>query len=47
MPKSSHTRNGKVRKHVNRTFGSHMNSLCIDRKIEYMWMKQGKGAKRK
>lgn len=34
MPKSKHTRNGKVRKHTNRTKGSHMNGKKIDRKKE-------------
>jgi hypothetical protein len=46
MPVSKHRRNGP-RRHTNRTFGSHMNGKCIDRKLEYVWLKQGKGDKRK
>ena len=33
MPKSKNTRNGKVRKHTNRTMGSHMNGKKIDSKL--------------
>ena len=33
MAKTTHTRNGKVRKHTNRTMGSHMNGKKIDSKI--------------
>ena len=33
MPKSTHTRNGKVRKHTNRTMGSHLNGKKIDSKL--------------
>lgn len=33
MAKTTHTRNGKVRKHTNRTMGSHMNSKKIDSKM--------------
>ena len=33
MAKSTHTRNGKVRKHANRTMGSHMNGKKIDSKL--------------
>lgn len=33
MAKTSHTRNGKVRKHTNRTAGSHMNGKKIDSKM--------------
>lgn len=33
MAKSTHTRNGKVRKHTNRTVGSHMNGKKIDSKL--------------
>ena len=32
MAKTRHTRNGKVRKHTNRTTGSHMNGKRIDTK---------------
>ena len=39
MPVSKHHRNG-VRKHTNRTFGSHMNGKCIDRKKEHLWLKE-------
>lgn len=46
MAVSHHTRKGKPRRHKNRTFGSHMNGQCIGRKIEYAWLKQGKGVKR-
>lgn len=34
MAKTRHTRNGKVRKHDNRTTGSHMNGKRIDTKKE-------------
>ena len=47
MPVSKHTRNGKVRKHINGTFGSHMNGKRIGVKLEYVWVKQRKGDKRK
>ena len=30
MAKTTHTRNGKVRKHTNSTMGSHMNGKKID-----------------
>lgn len=43
MPVSKHTRNGKVRKHTNGTFGSHLNGKVIDRKKEHLYLKQGKG----
>lgn len=33
MAKTIHTRNGKVRKHTNRTMGSHMNGKKIDSKM--------------
>ena len=33
MAKTTHTRNGKVRKHANRTMGSHMNGRKIDSKL--------------
>lgn len=33
MAKSTHTRNGKVRKHTNRTMGSHMNGKKIESKL--------------
>ena len=33
MAKTRHTRNGKVRRHTNRTGGSHMNGKKIDSKI--------------
>ncbi len=33
MPKSKHTRKGTVRKHTNRTTGSHMNGKKIDSKM--------------
>ena len=33
MAKSNHTRKGKVRKHTNRTMGSHMNGKKIDSKL--------------
>lgn len=33
MAKTRHTRNGKVRKHTNRSSGSHMNSKKIDSKL--------------
>lgn len=33
MPKSRHTRNNVVRKHSNRTMGSHMNGKKIDSKL--------------
>ena len=34
MPISKHTRKGKVRRHINRTFGSHMNGKHIGCKVE-------------
>lgn len=40
MPKSKHTRNGKVRRHTNRTGGSHMNGKKIDSKYNRL-MKLG------
>lgn len=46
MAVSHHTRKGKPRRHSNRTFGSHMNGKCIDRKVEHIWLKQRKGGKR-
>ena len=33
MAKTTHTRNGKVRKHTNRTMGSHMNGKKIGSKL--------------
>lgn len=33
MAKTRHTRNGKVRRHTNRTTGSHMNGKKIDSKL--------------
>ena len=42
MAVSHHTRKGKVRKHTNRTFGSHMNGMCIDRKKEHIWLKEAR-----
>ena len=33
MAKTTHTRKDKVRKHTNRTMGSHMNGKKIDSKI--------------
>ena len=33
MAKTRHTRNGKVRRHTNRTTGSHMNGKKIDSKM--------------
>lgn len=34
MAVSHHTRKGKVRRHTNRTFGSHLNGKCIGCKAE-------------
>ena len=34
MAVSKHTRKGKVRRHTNRTFGSHLNGKRIDCKME-------------
>lgn len=34
MTVSKHTRKGKVRRHTNRTFGSHLNGKRIDCKME-------------
>ena len=44
MAVSHHTRKGKVRRHTNRTFGSHMNGKCIGRKREsnVLYAKGGK-----
>ena len=44
MAVSHHTRRGKVRRHTNRTFGSHMNGKCIGRKREsnVLYAKGGK-----
>ena len=42
MTVSHHTRKGKVRRHTNRTFGSHMNGKHIGCKKE-MYSKQLKG----
>lgn len=47
MAVSYHTRNGKVRKHTNHTFGSHVNGICCGRKKEFAPLKQFKGGKRK
>ena len=33
MAKTTHTRKGKVRKHTNRSMGSHMNGKKIDSKM--------------
>ena len=33
MPKATHTRKGYVRKHTNRSTGSHMNGKKIDSKL--------------
>ena len=35
MPKTKHTRKGIVRKHTNRTMGSHMNGKKIDSKMNH------------
>ena len=35
MAKTTHTRNGKVRKYTNRTMGSHMNGKKIDSKMNH------------
>ena len=34
MAVSKHTRKGKIRRHTNRTFGSHLNGKRIDYKME-------------
>lgn len=34
MAVSKHARKGKVRRHINRTFGAHMNGRRIDCKME-------------
>lgn len=34
MAVSKHTRKGKLRRHTNRTFGSHVNGKRIDCKME-------------
>ena len=46
MAVSHHTRKGKVRKHTNSTFGSHINGICCGRKKEIIYLKQHKGGKR-
>lgn len=46
MAVSHHTRNGKVRRHSNRTFGSHVNGICCGRKKEITYLNQRKGGKR-
>ena len=40
MARTRHTRNGKVRRHTNRTGGSHMNGKKIDTKFNRL-MKLG------
>lgn len=44
MAVSKHTRKGKVRRHINRTFGSHVNGKRIGYKKE-KYLKQLKGEK--
>lgn len=41
MAISKHTRKGVVRKHINRSSGSHMNGKKIDSKISFRYQKGG------